>query len=145
MKKFGEQIPFNFEDPNSEGEGESAVEDEITKTEKKEKRTEDRIEVREEITRERDSLSGEVCYRIPLFWTVTQQPLTFLYYPERKGKRQVRWEQKPSFNISDSWWNAFVNRARSVGADHHKRYLEKRRRGEQLSFPSEEELTSGDD
>lgn len=125
MKKIEGQMSFEI-NPEEEGLKEKNQEekkkelkkdsDKLDKRDKK--KTEDRIRV-ESVEKTTDELTGELCYRIILFWEVVQRPLGFVYYP-KDGK--VRWTFRPNFHISDKWWRIMIQRVRAVGSDHYRRY-----------------------
>jgi predicted Holliday junction resolvase-like endonuclease len=120
MKKIEGQMSFNIEPENEKlgkKEGEKSQEN-LNKERKEKKKVEDRIKV-ESVEMIKNELTGELCYRIVLFWEVIQQSLTFIYYPKDS---QVVCVSRPDFYITQKWWNKFVQRVRAVGSDHYKRH-----------------------
>lgn len=101
----------------------------------------------------------EICYKIPLLWEVFEGcQITFLYFPERKGKRKgkklIDIARIPGdSNIDKENWRRICNVARAVGRDRYKRDLnedkkkeededKKKEEDEQFSFFPEEDINS---
>lgn len=125
MKKIEGQMSFDIsseEERLKDERPKEEVEKQLKKNsdEREKKKTEDRIKV-ESVEKVTDELTGELCYRIVLFWEVIQRPLSFVYYPK---DNKVRWTSRPDIYISKEWWKKLIGRVKAVGSDYYKRYNE---------------------